>query len=91
MVKTCEKCIENQPLKHETLIPDDLPERPRQKNGIDLFHYEGSECLVVVDYFSRFIEVVRLTNLWSETVVDHGKTIFSRHDIPDIVISDKGP
>ncbi|UYV80674.1 K02A2.6-like, partial [Cordylochernes scorpioides] len=91
MVKTCEKCIENQPLKHEPLIPNDFPERPWQKVGMDLFHYEGSEYLVVVDYFSRFIEVVRLTKLSSETVVDHCKAIFAHHGIPDIVISDNEP
>ncbi|UYV65930.1 K02A2.6-like [Cordylochernes scorpioides] len=91
MVKTCEKCIENQPLKHEPLIPNDFPERPWQKVGMDLFHYEGSEYLVVVNYFSRFIEVVRLTKLSSEAVVDHCKAIFARHGIPDIVISDNGP
>ncbi|UYV67812.1 K02A2.6-like [Cordylochernes scorpioides] len=91
MVKTCEKCIENQPLKHEPLIPNDFLERPWQKVGMDLFHYEGSEYLVVVDYFSRFIEVVRLTKLSSEAVVDHCKAIFARHGIPDIVISDNGP
>ncbi|UYV69068.1 K02A2.6-like [Cordylochernes scorpioides] len=88
MVKTCEKCIDNQPLKHEPLIPNDFPERPWQKVGMDLFHYEGSEYLVVVDYFSRFIEVVRLTKLSSEAVVDHCKAIFARHGI---VISDNGP
>ncbi|UYV77590.1 K02A2.6-like, partial [Cordylochernes scorpioides] len=43
MVKTCEKCIENQPLKHEPLIPNDFPERPWQKVGMDLFHYEGMD------------------------------------------------
>ncbi|UYV83042.1 K02A2.6-like [Cordylochernes scorpioides] len=91
MVKTCDKCIENQPLKHEPLIPNDFPERPWQKVGMDLFHYEGSEYLVVVDYFSRFIEVVRLTKLSSEAVVDQCKAIFARHGIPDIVISDNGP
>ncbi|UYV73200.1 K02A2.6-like [Cordylochernes scorpioides] len=91
MVKTCEKCIENQPLKHEPLIPNDFPERPWQKVGMDLFHYEGSEYSVVVDYFSQFIEVVRLTKLSLEAVVDHCKAIFARHGIPDIVISDNGP
>ncbi|UYV76907.1 K02A2.6-like [Cordylochernes scorpioides] len=61
------------------------------KSRVDLFHYERSEYLVVVDYFSRFIEVVRLTKLSSEAVVDHCKAIFARHGIPDIVISDNGP
>ncbi|UYV66504.1 K02A2.6-like, partial [Cordylochernes scorpioides] len=48
MVKTCEKCIENQPLKHEPLIPNDFPERPWQKVGMDLFHYEG--ILALMEY-----------------------------------------
>ncbi|UYV72544.1 hypothetical protein LAZ67_9003635 [Cordylochernes scorpioides] len=47
MVKTCEKCIENQPLKHEPLIPNDFPERLWQKVGMDLFHYEGNHCKAI--------------------------------------------
>ncbi|UYV84740.1 hypothetical protein LAZ67_X003274 [Cordylochernes scorpioides] len=31
MVKPCEKCIENQPKRHEPLIPNDFQERPWQK------------------------------------------------------------
>ncbi|UYV65457.1 K02A2.6-like [Cordylochernes scorpioides] len=53
----------------EPLIPNDYPERPWQKVGMDLFHYEGTEYLVVADYLSRFIEVVRLRfrrKLWWE-------------------------
>ncbi|UYV65455.1 K02A2.6-like [Cordylochernes scorpioides] len=91
MVKTCEKCIKNQPLKNEPFIPNEFPERPWQKVGMDIFHYEGSEYLVVADYFSRFIEVVRIRKISSEAVVDHCKAIFARHGIPDIVISDNGP
>ncbi|UYV69913.1 CENPBD1 [Cordylochernes scorpioides] len=85
------KDVLNRSTQHEPLIPNDFPERPLQKFGMDLFHYEGSEYLVVVDYFSRFIEVVRLTKLSLEAVVDHCKAIFARHGILDIVISDKGP
>ena len=45
----------------------------------------------VVDYFSRFIEVSKLSSTSSEAVIEHLKSIFSRHGIPETVISDNGP
>ncbi|UYV84625.1 hypothetical protein LAZ67_X002882 [Cordylochernes scorpioides] len=80
---------------HKPLVPifttKDLKDLMPRLQRMDLFHYEGSEHLVVIDYFSHFIEVVRLTKLSSEAVVDHCKAIFAHHGIPDIVISDNGP
>ncbi|UYV60242.1 K02A2.6-like [Cordylochernes scorpioides] len=76
MVKTCEKCIENQPPKHEPHIPKTF--RPWQKVEMKE-DYEGSEYSIVVGYFSH--QVVRLTK---KAVVDHCKAIFALHGIPDI-------
>ena len=44
-----------------------------------------------MDYYSNFIEVVKLRNTTSYEVVSHCKSQFARHGIPDIVISDNGP
>ena len=41
----------------------------------------------MVDYFSRWIEVARLNNLTSEDM----SSIFARHGIPEVVVSDNGP
>ena len=45
----------------------------------------------VVDYFSRYIEVIKLSSTTTNSVVAAMKPIFARYRIPDIVISDNGP
>jgi len=42
-------------------------------------------------YYSNFIEVDRLENSKSKTVISKLKQHFSRHGIPDQVMSDNGP
>ena len=39
------------------MMPAEVPERPWQGLGIDLFSLNGQTYLLVVDYFSRFIEI----------------------------------
>lgn len=59
--------------------------------GADLFQFDKSHYLVVVDYFSRYFEVAKLTSTTSEAVIEHFKSIFARHGIPEVVRSDNGP
>ena len=47
--------------------------------------------MLVVDYFSRFPEVIKLTSTTSASVITVLKLIFSRHGIPEVVHSDNGP
>ena len=47
----------------------------------------GQHYLLVVDYFSRFPEVVSTT---SSSVITILKAIFSRHGLPEVVCSDYG-
>lgn len=44
-----------------------------------------------MDYFSRYFEVAKLTSTSSEGVIEHFKSIFARHGIPEVVRSDNGP
>ena len=68
-----------------------VPERPWQIVGSDLFYFQGATYLLVIDYFSRFVEVARLSSTTSEDIIVHLKSMFSRHGIPEIFISDNGP
>ncbi|CAK1587306.1 unnamed protein product [Parnassius mnemosyne] len=75
----------------QPLIPHEVPHRAWSKVGIDIFHFNNKSYLLVVDYFSKFIEVEKLYNLTSECVINKLKIIFSRQGIPDMVMSDNGP
>lgn len=68
-----------------------LPERPWEKVGTDLCHYKESEFLLCVDYFSKFPEITTLRDTTSCSVIIAVKSMFERHGIPDVVISDNGP
>ena len=47
--------------------------------------------LIVVDYFSRFPEAIKLTSVTSQSVITALKSVFSRYGIPEVLVSDNGP
>ena len=53
--------------------------------------FDGMTYLIAVDYFSRYPEVVKLTTVTSQSVITALKSLFSRHGIPEEVVSDNGP
>ena len=75
----------------EPLQPHEIPSRPWAKVAVDLFHCNGQQYLIIVDYFSGFWEVEPLTSTLSRDVIRKMKMDFARHGIPDVVISDNGP
>lgn len=46
--------------------------------------------MVLVDYYSSFFEVNKLTNLRSQSVIQICKQHFARYGIPEVVVSDNG-
>ena len=92
LISKCNTCntYRNKNTK-EPLMPHPIPERPWQKVGSDLFEHQGKSYLLVVDYFSKYIETSLLKDKTAATVVTHMKSIFARHGIPDEVISDNMP
>ena len=75
----------------ETLQPHEIPTRPWQRVGTDLFSWNGKEYLLVTDYYSLFPEVTRLRSTTSAAVIDTLKSLFARHGTPDVLVSDNGP
>ena len=75
----------------EPLLPHSAPSRPWERVGTDLCELNGRHYLVLVDYYSNFIEFDHLKETTSEKVIEFCKSQFARHGIPDIVISDNGP
>lgn len=91
MVLRCRTCIKERRNPKEPLKPTECPQRPWQKLGADLFVLEGKTYLLVVDYFSRFLEIAALCHTRSTDVITHLKSMFARHGIPETLMSDNGP
>ncbi len=91
LVSRCTICAKTRTNRAEPMMPSKLPERPWQKLGMDLFELKGKPYLLVVDYFSRYVEIVKLTSTTSSAIIDHLKSLFARHGIPETVRADNGP
>ena len=90
-VKNCKECCKAQNQGALPLCVSTLPDLPFQKVGTDLFMWKGKNYLLVIDYFSRFIEIAKLTGTTAMDIINQTKSIFARHGIPETVISDNGP
>ena len=68
--RVCALQRENKP---EPLITTPLLDRPWQVVATDLFELKGVDYLIVVDYFSRYVEVVAMqtTTKSSEVITAH--------------------
>ena len=92
MTSGCSICQERQFANpKEPMISHGIPCRPWDTVGTDLFDFERSKFIVVVDYYSRYFEVERLRDTKTSTVTHKLKAIFARHGIPVTVVSDNGP
>ncbi|XP_034038495.1 obscurin-like [Thalassophryne amazonica] len=90
-VDWCEMCQRYRTLHREPLMQSCVPDRPWQKVGMDMFEWANKTYLLIIDYFSRYIEVAELKTTSSEATVHAVKDAFARHGYPETVVSDNGP
>ena len=75
----------------EPLQPHELPSRPWEKVGGDLFELAGQTFLIMVDYWSNYFEIAELHKETSLSVIAQFKVQFARHGIPSVVMTENGP
>ena len=91
-ISSCQICIQRAPAqRREPLLTSDVPERPYQKVGTDLFETNGKHYIVTVDYYSKNIDIEKIPSQSTAAVIEKLKKCFSQHGIPETVISDNGP
>ena len=89
-IKKCSNCVMESTNLHEPLIPSEFPKRPWQKVGMDLLYLERTWYLLVMDYYSRYPEIAKLSSLKEVEVILHLKSMFARHGTPELVYCDGG-
>ena len=62
-----------------------------QKVGSDIMNFKGRDYLEVVDYFSKYPELSPLKDKTSTTIMLKLKSMFARHGIPEVIMSDNMP
>ncbi|XP_077516529.1 uncharacterized protein LOC144126328 [Amblyomma americanum] len=91
LVAQCTKCAETRVVRSEPLMPTPTPERPWQHLGIDLFQFKERDYVLIVDYYSRFPEVVTLGTTAATAITAAVKSCFARFWIPNVVRTDNRP
>lgn len=92
LVRKCEICNKySNSNRKEHMISHEIIKKPWQKVGVDIYELYNQNYLIVVDYYSKYPEIVNLNNnLTSENVINKLKSIFARHGTPKLVMSDSG-
>jgi hypothetical protein len=60
IILSCPECCKDRQPPTLPLKPSEYPKLPWETVGTDLFSWKESNYLLIVDYFSRFIEIARL-------------------------------
>ena len=90
-IQQCHVCVSTSVGRQAPLMVSPTPDYPWQVVGTDFFELDRKHFLVVVDYFSRYPEVVQMNSTTTTCTITALKNIFARHGIPEIVRSDNGP
>ena len=86
-VTDCKICRQFSIQPTEPLIPTPFPQLPWQK----MFMWKKAKYLLLTDYYSRFVEVVKLPSESSSIAIERMKSVFACHEMPQEFRSDNGP
>ena len=93
LVLTCEICQElrTEPRKAQ-IHPWIYPSSPWSRVHLDYAGpVKGSMYLVVMDAYSKFPEIIKMSSTTSQATVQALQEIFSRYGLPEIIVSDNCP
>lgn len=90
-ISKCSVCQSYKPDQcREDMHPYPVPSRPWSMVVADLFELGNQQFFILVNYWSGFFEVQEVKVATSASVIAACKVQFSRHGIPDVLITDNG-
>lgn len=91
-VKKCKICERYKVSKtKEPMICHPIPNRPFAKIAADICEFGNDNYWVIVDYYSKWLEILKIRNKTAEELIKKFKNCFSTHGIPDEMVSDNMP
>ena len=92
-IRSCHPCQLVEPrAKPEPVRSSSLPDRPWKEISVNLLEISnGEHLLVVVDYYSRWLEAILLKKKDAQNVIRSMEAIFKTHGLPEALRSDNGP
>jgi len=91
-VEGCETCVAALPSKPlAQALPPTTASRAMQAVGMDLFQAEGKDYLIMVDRYSGFPFVAKLSSTSAAAVVRAASSWFDLFGLPAVVRADGGP
>ena len=69
----------------------EVPLLPWQRVASDILEHKNQNYLVVIDYYSKYIEPLQLKGKASQDVIQGLNEIFSRHRYPQTLVADNMP
>ena len=92
-IRACHPCqLVGPRSKPEPVRSTKRPYSPWQEISVDLLEISsGNHLLVVVDYYSRWVEAVLLKKTDAQHVIKSMEAVFRTHGLPETVRSDNGP
>ena len=86
----CGVCWRRRSNQEQDLQPSEV-ESVWHKLAIDLVSIEGHSCLSIIDYGSRYPEVIPLGSTIATAVIDKLMEVFARFGLPSVLVTDNGP
>ena len=74
----------------EKIILHDIPLRPWEVVGADVFHFKNKHYLCIVDYNGKFPVIQRIEGLSADNLIKMVKTIFTEYGVPCKIMLDVG-
>ena len=95
MIRNCPTCLEFAPakpkIKKKDMLHHEVPSIPWTKLATDIFHFQGANYLILVDYTSKFPVVKQLRKIDQRAVTTALKETFTERGYPDELVSNNGP
>lgn len=92
LINNCTVCQMNASKNiNEPMIPHEIPKRPFVKIGCDILEFKGKNYLALMDYFSKWIELVKINHMTANEINKQWLKIFAAHGYPNIIIADNVP